>query len=199
MFLQRFLENELFYNSRERTRDRETEHHLLLIDGTASMRGLRSSFARGLALSMIQQHLHAKRTVEVAFFDSALHPPTRVVGKDRGTIAILGFNTPQGRDYPRAFSEITRYARSIYHADKGRVIITFLTHGRCFVPQDVIAELMDYAEVRGLFILPGESLPTFAETLDYHGLIDEETLQTGGGRIKAARRVLDDLSQQVSG
>lgn len=191
MFLQRFLERELFYNARERTRDREPEQHLILIDGTASMRGLRAAFARGLALSLIQQHTQARRAVEVAFFDSAMQPPVRVKAGDRATVSVLAFDSPRGRDYPAAFAEVTRYARNLELRRETRLVVTFITHARCYVPVDLMVELTALAEVRGVFLLATTgALPEYAQRLHRALVVDESALGDQTRRLEAGRTVL---------
>ena len=73
LFDRRYADNELFYYGREK---QDTEHerlHYILVDSSASMRGLRTVFARGLALALAKKMTLRGESVWMRFFDSRLY------------------------------------------------------------------------------------------------------------------------------
>ena len=62
LFDRRFAENEVFYYAREKQHEEDRRLHYILVDASASMRGQRSTFARGLAPAF----------APVAFFDAGV-------------------------------------------------------------------------------------------------------------------------------
>ncbi len=196
VFLQRYVESELFFHERERARDKEPERHLLLIDGTASMLGLRNAFARGVALAMSQQLVDQKKHVEVGFFDSALHPRVVVKAGGRTTAHVLGFHSQRGRDYQRAFEQLLGLVVRLRQTSDAWVV-TFITHGRCTVPGDLITRIAELVELCGVFILPGGALPHYVGQLTAWQTIDEAALARPEARREAARRVLTLTDQRT--
>lgn len=193
IFLQRWVEQELFYHERERTRDREPERHLILIDATAGMRGLRDTFARGVALALVQKLLDEKKRVTVAFFDCGLHQRVEVGPGSRSVTHLLGFVEGRGRDYARAFAEILREATRMRDESRDDLVISFITHGRCLVPLQTIVDLTAVARVLGVFVQPGGQrleVPEYAHLLTAWEVVDERTLSRSEGRMLAARKVL---------
>ena len=58
LFIRRYLEREVFYYARERSDDEQHRVHYIAVDASASMRGQRNVFARGLALTLLKKMLH---------------------------------------------------------------------------------------------------------------------------------------------
>ena len=61
LFDQRYMENEVFYYAREKQHEEDRRLHYIIVDATASMRGQRAVFARGLALTLDQEAQPARR------------------------------------------------------------------------------------------------------------------------------------------
>jgi len=196
IFLQRFVEKELFYHERERTRDREPERHLVLLDATAGMRGLRDTFARGVALAFIQQLVDQRKHVSVAFFDSGLHQRLPVKKGSRTVTYLLGFDRGRGRDYDRAFRDVLTEVRRMRDETRDDIIVTFITHGRCLVPREVLVDLTQSAKLHGVFVMPaGQSAnagepPEYAHLLAAWRVVNEKSLAQSESRLQAARSVL---------
>ncbi|EDM77564.1 hypothetical protein PPSIR1_09680, partial [Plesiocystis pacifica SIR-1] len=55
VFEQKFVDRELFYYTHEKQYENERRVHYVLVDGSASMRGVREVFARGLALALCKR------------------------------------------------------------------------------------------------------------------------------------------------
>ncbi len=196
IFLQRFVDRELFYHDRERTRDNEPERHLVLIDATAGMRGLRETFARGVALAFVQQLVERRKTVFVAFFDSGLHRRVPVRAGTRAVTYLLGFDQGRGRDYDQAFRELTREVQRMRDETRDDIVVTFITHGRCLVPRQAMLDLVEVCKLHGIFVLPrgpsgevGEP-PEYAHLLSAWQVVDEESLSKSKPRLQAARSLL---------
>ncbi|MCA9611932.1 MAG: hypothetical protein KC586_04135, partial [Myxococcales bacterium] len=73
LFDRRFVENEVFYYAREKQHEEDRRLHYICVDASASMRGQRSVFARGLALTLIKKLLLQGEDVYFRFFDSRLY------------------------------------------------------------------------------------------------------------------------------
>lgn len=190
LFAQRWLENELFYHARERARDEEPEHHLVLIDATASMRGLREAFARGTAMALVHHLVRGRRTVDVAFFDSIVHPRVRVTAREHGTTHLLGFHERRGRDYARAFGQLEQILVERVQATREPQWVTLITHGGCLVPTLQVEAVCALAKVIGVFVMPTGPLPEYVGMLHQHHVIRSDELQGQAGRRLATARVL---------
>ena len=78
IFEQKVVDNELLYYGREKQREDERRLQYILIDCSASMRGQRQVFARGLALALIKKLTLEGDEIWVRFFDSRLHETIKV-------------------------------------------------------------------------------------------------------------------------
>ena len=72
-FIRRFANDEIFYYAREQSNDEAKQLHHLLVDASASMRGQRATFARGIAIATAKKLLLAGEDVSLRFFDSRLY------------------------------------------------------------------------------------------------------------------------------
>src|SRR5690606_18433066 len=104
IFYQKFLDNELFYYARSRAREEEKKLHYLLVDSSASMRGRRSVFARGVALAMIKKLLVQGEKPQLRFFDSQLYE-TIEIHENFSVPYLLSFQSERGRNYRKVRSE----------------------------------------------------------------------------------------------
>ena len=190
LFVQRWLEHELFYHARERARDEEPEHHLVLIDATAAMRGLREAFARGTAMALVQHLVRGRRTVEVAFFDSVVHPRVKVTAREHATTHLLGFNERRGRDAARAFAQLEQLLIELRETTANRLMVTLITHAGCLVPMATMEAIVALAHVTGVFVLPSGPLPEYSGILQHLHVISADELGNVSGRQSATARVL---------
>ena len=76
-FARRMIENEILYYTREQAPDEARRLHYLLIDASASMRGDRQVFARGLSIALGKKLQLAGEEVWMRFFDSRLYDVQR--------------------------------------------------------------------------------------------------------------------------
>lgn len=190
LFTQRWLERELFFHARERARDQEPEHHLVLIDATAAMRGLREAFARGTAMALVQHLVRGRRTVEVAFFDSIVHPRVKVTAREHATTYLLGFQERRGRDAARAFTQLEQMLVELRETTQNQLMVTFISHAGCLVPMATMEAIVAMAQVTGVFVLPSGPLPAYSALLHHVHVIRADDLNDVAGRQHATARVL---------
>src|SRR5436190_795391 len=78
IFEQKVVDQELLYYGREREREDERRLQYILVDSSASMRGQRQVFARGLTLALLKKLSLQGDEVWLRFFDSRLHETIKV-------------------------------------------------------------------------------------------------------------------------
>jgi hypothetical protein len=164
VFLVKALSEELLFYGHERPRDERRQSHGILIDGSASMRGAREIFGRGLALALAKKLTLMGRQVWLRFFDSRMHRRVPSGGLGGGDLPyLLCFRSEHGRHYARAFSDLVTELRAAGQQD---LSLTIITHGQCHIPQATMARLASMASLFGVFVLPAEDL-----ALDYLPLL----------------------------
>src|SRR5262249_53510850 len=73
LFERKVVDDELYYYGHEKEREEERRLMYILVDSSASMRGQRQVFARGLALTLAKKLSLAGDEVWIRFFDSRLY------------------------------------------------------------------------------------------------------------------------------
>jgi hypothetical protein len=194
VFAIKALTDELLYYGHERPRDERRRVHGILIDGSASMRGAREVFGRGLALALAKKLLLMGRSVWLRFFDSRMHRRVPAAGLGGADLPyILGFRSEHGRHYARAFDDLLLELQAEEPHD---LSLTILTHGQCHIPRPTVARLSRLASIFGVFILPGPEL-----ALDYLPLLAGHQLVTAAAlsRPSESRRTALTLVDAVTG
>ena len=204
LFLHRLSDGEALYYGRERAPEQQPGPVQILVDASASMRGQRQVFARGLAWALARR-LSPRRSVSVRFFDGRLHepqpfpvassPPTAMEAQ----LALLSFRSERGRNYQRVFSDLVRELRSrrrVRISDtrepQGRPTLHIVTHGECHVPPRLMQDLADLADLYAVFIMPSGPLHIdYLPCLAGHQIVDEELLNQRDARRRAALGILD--------
>ena len=103
----RMLDGELLFYTREQAPDEARRLHYLVIDASASMRGERETFARGLAIALGKKLQLAGEDVWMRFFDSRLYDVQRARGRGGIPAAwLLGFKGERGRNPARVFAQL---------------------------------------------------------------------------------------------
>jgi hypothetical protein len=179
VFAIKALSDELLYYGHERPRDERRRVHGILIDGSASMRGVREVFGRGLALALAKKLSLMGRRVWLRFFDSRMHrriPEAGLHGADLSY--LLCFHSERGRHYARAFDDLWLELQAEEPQD---LSLTIITHGQCHIPRSTVARLARLASLYGVFILPP---PDFA--LDYLPLLQGCQLVTAPSLARPA-------------
>ncbi len=193
IFYQKFLDNELFYFSRSRAREEERKLHYVLVDSSASMRGRRGVFARGIALAMLKKLLVQGEKPILRFFDSQLYELIEV-RSGFSVPYLLSFRSERGRNYSRVFEHVLTDVRRLREERQQDVMLYILTHGQCHLPPELVLRLREVAYLFGIFILPGERLDiTYADLLHRVRTVDESALQSTSNRKQAAFDILSSL------
>src|SRR5450432_4053180 len=197
-FAVRTLSDELLYYGRERAPEAGRRLNYVLVDASASMRGAREVFARGLALALAKKLGLLGGDVWLRFFDSRLHPRLDLGrGARRDLPRLLSFRSERGRNYARVFGDLSvEIARLV--RDEGRdVTLTFITHGACQIPLPTVETLAAQAQLCGIFVLPSRPLD-----LDYLPRLHRVQVVTASSLARSAdkrRRALQIIDEAASG
>jgi hypothetical protein len=194
IFLQKLMDNELYYYGRERAREEEKKIHYLLIDASASMRGRRTVFARGVALAMIKKLLLQGERPLLRFFDARLYEPVRFGEHAHSVPYLLSFRSERGRNYRKVFEQVLQDCRRLREKEKQEVVLYFFTHGQCHLPEELVLRLRDTVYLFGIYILPGEKLDlSYLTHLNKVQVVKEESLTSSAQRSDAARSILRQI------
>lgn len=188
----RIIDNEVLYYMREQSRDVQKRIHHLLIDASASMRGDRQTFARGMAIATAKKLLLEGEDVVFRFFDSRLAEPARVRAGQLPTAYLLSFKGERGRNPARVFSELATDLELQIHRDPRTPIVHLFTHAALYIPRDIVQAVRNLAQIAGVFILPsGGTLDLdYLDLLHTHWVIDNDTLLSRAKRADAAKSIL---------
>ena len=163
--------------------------HYILVDGSASMRGAREVFARGLALALAKKlSLVGGKSADVwvRFFDSRLHPRIDLGRSARRDLPrLLSFRSQRGRNYARVFADLAVEVGRLVRDESRDVAVTFITHGTCQIPVATVKALAAQVRLYGIFVLPSGPLE-----LDYLPLLHRSQVVTAAslGRTAEKRR-----------
>ncbi len=203
LFDQRFSENEVFYYAHEKSHDEDRRLHYLAVDATASMRGQRSVFARGLALTLAKKLLLRGDDVFLRFFDSRLYEVQQARSKRRGKTEldvpyVLSFKGEHGRNYAKVFSLLAAELARTRRREKKSIVLYLLTHAECHVPLETIERLRDEATLYGIFMLPsnGELDLEYLPRLHTVQIVNEQSLGERDARAKRALDIVDDAAKE---
>jgi hypothetical protein len=135
IFEQKYVDDELFYFTHEKQMENEQRTHYVLVDGSASMRGVREVFARGLALALCKRLALLGENVVLRFFDSRLYEGVRVGAQGHAEVPyVLQFRAERGRNYARVIRQLNAELAAPRRGD-GKVLVYLLTHGECQLPE----------------------------------------------------------------
>jgi hypothetical protein len=190
--LRRMADDEVLYYAREQSHDEARRVHYFLIDASASMRGERATFARGMAIASAKKLLLAGEDVTFRFFDSRLYEAHPARGGQLPVGYLLSFKGERGRNPSRVFSEFERVLALASTRDPRDPVVHVFTHGALYVPREIMASITRRAKVSGLFMLPsgGELDLDYVDLLDAHWVVGHGALASRSTRAKEARRIL---------
>ena len=202
LFEQRFMEKEVFYYAREKQHEEDRKLHYIVLDATASMRGQRSVFARGLALTLMKKLSLRGEDVYFRFFDSRLYEVQSARSRhrvDAGGVNVpyvLCFKGEHGRNYARVFGMLANDLARLRKRERRTPILYLLTHAECHVPADTIERLRSLARLYGIFMLPseGELELDYLSRLHTVQVVDEEALRSRDARARRAMDIIDDAA-----
>lgn len=189
----RIADNEVLFYAREQSRDEERRTHLLLVDASASMRGDRQTFARGMAIATAKKLLLEGEDVAFRFFDSRLYETQRTRAGKIPTGHVLSFKGERGRNPARVFSELAAELDVLHQRDAGTVLVHLFTHAALYIPRELVSAVAARAHLAAVFILPsgGKLDLDYLDLLEAHWVVDHATLAKSGARAAAARAILD--------
>ena len=196
-FAHKVLSDELLFYGHERRLDSVLREHWVLVDTSASMRGLREIFARGLAVALCKKLALQGDGVTFRFFDSRLH--RRIPAGSAGGHElphILSFRSEHGRHYARVFDDLLGEARRAKRRGGRELAITFITHGECHIPSAIIEGLAATARLYGIFVLPSRpmSLP-YVPLLHRHHVVNQADFADVATRKGRALHILQDIAR----
>ena len=200
LFLHRLSDGEALYYGRERPREQQPGPVQILIDASASMRGQRQIFARGLAWAL-GKRLALSRPVLLRFFDGRLHeaqPMGTGATAHEALLSLLSFRSLRGRNYARVFADLLRELRSARHADTasraatGRPTLYIVTHGECHAEVRLFQDLALHADLFALFVMPSGPLRLdYLPSLSGYQAIDEALLDQRDERRRLALELIE--------
>ena len=196
-FARRTIDNELLFYTREQAPDEARRLHYLLIDASASMRGDRQVFARGLAIALGKKLQLAGEEVWMRFFDSRLYDVQRSRPGQLPISYILGFKGERGRNPARVFAQLATEVALLRARDQRDPVIHLITHAALHVPRPLVQEVRRQAHLFGVFILPsgGQLDLEYLDLLEGHAVVDHATLEQKTARAAAATKIVDDAAK----
>ncbi|MCP4499111.1 MAG: hypothetical protein GY822_03980 [Deltaproteobacteria bacterium] len=194
LFDRRYADNELFYYGREKQSTQRERLHYLLIDASASMRGLRTVFARGLALALAKKMTLRGETVWLRFFDSRMYERQELSSSKLRIPYLLCFRSERGRNPTRVFTDLERELSRLMRESPKEVVVTFITHGRCQIETKLIETLSQKATLCGVFVMPsgGDMTLDYVDKLTQHHIITQDALSDKSKRQSEALKILSE-------
>jgi hypothetical protein len=196
-FARRIIDGEVLYYTREQAPDEARRLHYMLIDASASMRGDRQVFARGLAIALGKKLQLAGEEVWMRFFDSRLYDVQRARPGQLPAAYLLGFKGERGRNPARVFAQLATEVALLRARDQRDPVIHLITHAALHVPRPLVTEVTRQAHMFGVFILPsGGALDLeYLDLLEGHAVVDHATLQQKAARAAAATKIVDEAAK----
>jgi hypothetical protein len=194
LFDRRYADSELFYYGREKQDTQRERLHYILIDSSASMRGLRTVFARGLALALAKKMTLRGEAVWLRFFDSRLYERQELSSSRLRIPYLLCFRSERGRNPNRAFNDLDRELSRLMREHPKEVVVTFITHGQCQLDVRLVEALRNKSTLCGVFVMPtgGEITLDYLDKLNTHYVIQQDVLADKGRRQSEALKILSD-------
>ena len=195
IFELKVLDNELYYYGHEKERSEQRQLQYILVDSSASMRGVREVFARGLALTLIKKLSLQGDEVVLRFFDSRLYDQVRA--GEASVPYLLSFRSERGRNYSRVFRQLLVELERINRLDGRAVVLYIITHGQCHLSTELVERLAQVAQIYGVFILPSQALHLdYLPLLHRHQIVSAETLSSRERSLDRAMEIVDDATER---
>jgi hypothetical protein len=190
------LSDDLLYYGHERRPDAARRLHYVLVDASASMRGAREVFARGLALALAKTFSLRGGDVWVRFFDSRLHDRLDVGRAPRRELPrFLTFRSERGRNYARVFGDLAVEVARLRRESPREIALTFISHAECHVPLPTIEALARDATLYGIFVLPSKAVDlAYLPRLHRHQIVTAESLARGAEKRRRALEIVEDAA-----
>ncbi len=196
VFEQRFIDRELFYYTHQKQYENERRVHHVLVDGSASMRGVREVFARGLALALCKRLALLGEEVVLRFFDSRLYEGVKVGSAGHVEVPyVLQFRAERGRNYAAVLRQLN--AELATPRRDAQAIVYLLTHGEAQFPTAEVQQLASRAPIYGVFILPRGPLQLgYLDALHRVHVIDDDAIALGR-RASRARQIISQVESDL--
>ena len=197
IFEQKVVDSELLYYGREKQREDERRLQYLLIDCSASMRGQRQVFARGLGLALIKKLTLEGDEIWVRFFDSRMHETVKVGRSGQVPVPyLLSFRSERGRNYAKVFRQLLVEVTRLRREQKRRVVLYIITHGQCHIEPELASALKQQAFLYGVVVLPSsDTLPEFVQLLDRSQIVSGDVLTSRAERQRRALDIVGDATR----
>lgn len=201
IFEQKVVDQELLYYGRDKQREDERRLQYILIDCSASMRGQRQVFARGLALALIKKLTLEGDEIWVRFFDSRLHETVKIGRSGQVPVPyLLSFRSERGRNYSKVFRQLVVEVTRLRREQKRRVVMYVITHGQCHIEPELITTLKQQAFMYGIICLPSsDQLPEFVPLLDRSQVVSSDALTSRAERQRRALDIVGDATRTPKG
>jgi hypothetical protein len=199
IFEQKVADHELLYYGHERQREDERRLQYILVDSSASMRGQRQVFARGLALTLVKKLSLQGDEVWMRFFDSRLHELVKISrGANVPVPYMLSFRSEHGRNYGKVFRQLLVELTRIRRDQKRRVVVYVVTHGQCHIAPDLVAAIAQQAYLYGIIILPSQEVALdFLPLMHRSQIVEANSLSSRAGRRDRALDIVDDAAESA--
>jgi hypothetical protein len=191
----RMVEGEMLFYAREQAPREARRVHQVVIDASASMRGEREIFARGLAIALAKKLQLGGEEVGMRFFDSRLYDTQR----GRGSLPaawLLGFKGERGRNPARVFAQLATEVALLRAHDARDPVVHVITHAALHVPRHLVQEVRKHAHLFAVFILPSGGVLDleWLDLLEGYAVVDHATLLQKGARAAAATKIVGNAS-----
>jgi hypothetical protein len=202
IFEQRWVDRELFYYTHAKQYENERRIHHVLVDGSASMRGVREVFARGLALALCKRLALLGEEVVLRFFDSRLYEGVKVGAAGQVEVPyVLQFRAERGRNYAAVLRQLNAELAAPRAGNRAPAssLVYMLTHGEAEFPTAEVQQLAARAPIYGVFILPRRNLELgYLDALHRVHVIDDEAIGHGR-RATRARQIISEVESDLEG
>jgi len=201
IFEQKVVDQELLYYGRDKQREDERRLQYLLIDCSASMRGQRQVFGRGLALALIKKLTLEGDEIWVRFFDSRLHETIKIGRSGQVPVPyLLSFRSERGRNYSKVFRQLLVEVTRLRREQKRRVVMYVITHGQCHIEPELVTAMKQQAFLYGIVCLPSsDQLPEFVPLLDRSQIVSADVLTSRAERQRRALDIVGDATRTPKG
>ncbi|GAC1368844.1 MAG: hypothetical protein NVSMB47_19200 [Polyangiales bacterium] len=214
----RRIDDEVLVHARERGEDEAARMHLVLVDASASMRGDRTTFARGVAIALAKRLELEGEEARIRFFDRRLYEPfggamasSDRPGARRGALAaalphILAFRGEHGRSPERVLRQLVGELDVLRARDRRSPVVHLITHAAFYAPRALVAEVHGRAALFAVFIVPQRGEPDgrgdeldvdFLDLLDGHWTVDQATLARADARARRGKEIVRSIPKSA--
>jgi hypothetical protein len=209
----RLLDDEVLFHARERSEEEAPRLHLVLVDASASMRGDRTTFARGVAIALAKRLELEGEEARIRFFDGRLYEPFGGVssgarGARRGVLAsalphILAFRGERGRSPERVMRQLVQELEVMRVRDRRSPVVHLITHAAFYAPRALVQEVRARAALFAVFITPHRPEDAGAEieldwldVLDGYFAVDQATIAKKDDRAARAKEIVRGMPKE---